>query len=78
MELGKLMQFAKQFLPWKNNNYYMFLCMCVRACIDAERVDVCMCMRACSLAYLAYNAHAPYCIVICGLSGSTAYFDIIS
>jgi len=32
----------------------------------------------CSLSYPACKAHAPYYIVICGLSGSTIFFDIIS
>ena len=31
-----------------------------------------------SLSYPAYNAHAPYYIVICGMSGSTIFFDIFS
>jgi hypothetical protein len=30
------------------------------------------------LSYPASNAHAPYYIVICGLSGITIYFHIIS
>jgi len=30
------------------------------------------------LNYPACNAHAPYSIVICGLSGCTAFFHIIS
>ena len=37
-----------------------------------------MCVRACSLAYLVCNSYAPYCEVICGLSVSTIFFDIIS
>ena len=32
----------------------------------------------CSRSYPACKAHAPYYIVICGLSGSTIFFDIIS
>jgi hypothetical protein len=38
------------------------------------RVGVCMCVCACSL-YQACKAHAPYYIAICGLSGSTKFFD---
>ena len=34
--------------------------------------------RACSLVYPACNAYAPYCVAICGLSGSTKFFGIIS
>jgi hypothetical protein len=41
-------------------------------------VGVCMVVRSCSLAYPACNAYAPYCDVICGFSGSTIFFDIIS
>jgi len=32
----------------------------------------------CSLSYLACKAHVPYYIVICGLSGPTIFFFIIS
>ena len=32
----------------------------------------------CSLNYPAYKVHAPCCIVICGLSGCTIFFHIIS
>ena len=35
-------------------------------------------VQACSLTYPACQAHAPHYIVICGLSGSTTLFDIIS
>jgi hypothetical protein len=31
-----------------------------------------------ALFYPARNAHAPYCIVICGLSGCTMFFHFIS
>jgi hypothetical protein len=31
----------------------------------------------CGLSYPAHNVHAQYYIVICGLSGSTVFFDII-
>jgi hypothetical protein len=42
-------------------------CVCLRACV-----------RACTLAYPACNSYAPYCDVICGPSGSTIFFDIVS
>jgi hypothetical protein len=32
----------------------------------------------CSCSYPAYYVHVPYCIVICGLSGCTTFFHIIS
>ena len=31
-------------------------------------------MCACNISYPACNAHAPYYVVICGLSGSTIFF----
>jgi hypothetical protein len=40
-------------------------------------VDVRMCMRACILAYPSCKVHAPYCIVISGLAGSTPPFNIL-
>jgi hypothetical protein len=43
--------------------------------MSITNVSVCACARACSLAYPACNAHTPY-IVICGLSGSTTFFDL--
>ena len=39
---------------------------------------VCACVRACNLANLACKENAPYYVVICGLSGSTKCFDIIT
>jgi hypothetical protein len=39
---------------------------------------VCVCLSVCSLSYPACKAHAPYYIVICGLSGCTIFFHIIS
>jgi hypothetical protein len=35
-------------------------------------------VQACSLTYPACQAHTSHYIVICGLSGSTTLFDIIS
>ena len=60
-------------LPWKTNNYYIFVCVCVcvRMCARTR-------MRARSLDYPACNSYSPYCDVICGTSGSTMFFDIIS
>ena len=36
-----------------------------------------VCLYSC-LSYLACKMHAPYYIVICGLSGSVVFFHIIS
>ena len=49
--------------------------VCVSGCPSAWECEY---SRACSLTYPASNAHAPYYIVICGLSGCTTFFDIIS
>jgi len=38
-------------------------------------LSVCVCVCVCVA--LACKVHAPYSIVICGLSGSTKYFHII-
>ena len=59
------------------------VCVCARACVWVcgevpGRVGVFMSMHACSVAYPTFKAHAPYCDVICGLSGTTTFFDIIS
>jgi hypothetical protein len=70
-----LRRVCESLLTWKNNKYYIFVCVCVPVWMP-WRVGVCM--RACSLAYPASNAYAPYCGVICGTSGSTIFFDIIS
>ena len=48
----------------ENNEYYIF-CVCVCVCV-------------CSLSYPSRKAHAPYYIAICGLSGCTVIFHIIS
>ena len=56
-----------------------YVCMCARACVWVPgRQGVCMRVRTRSPAYPACKAHAPYYIVIYGLSGSTIFFDIIS
>jgi hypothetical protein len=69
----------------EKESYCVFVIVCVlrtRApCVLAGgrvpgRLSVCMRVRACSLTYPACNAYAPYCDEICGLSGSTVFFDI--
>jgi hypothetical protein len=49
------------------------VCVCVCVC---ECVCVCVCVCVCSVNYAACKARAPY--VICGLSGSTIFFHILS
>jgi hypothetical protein len=53
---------------------------CYRGKAISIKYSVCVfvCVRVCSLTYPARNAHAPYYIVICGLSVSTIFFHIIS
>jgi hypothetical protein len=55
----------QSLLLWKSNKCY--ICVCAGARV-----------RACSLAYQACKSYAPHCDVICGPSGSTIFFDIIS
>jgi hypothetical protein len=61
----------KLLLPWKSNNYYIFVCVCV-----CMWVSVLACVHMC-VALLMYHAMHHH-IVICSLSGSTIFFDIIS
>ena len=72
-------------LPCKSNKYYIFVCVCVCVCARSPanvhvpgRMGVCMQVLACSLAYPARKSYIPYCDVICGPSGSTSFFDLIS
>ena len=56
----------------------MCVCVCVggRSCLCPGRLGVCM--RERSLVYPPCNSYARYSDVICGPSGSTSFFDIIS
>ena len=71
----------------------MYVCMYVRVClyvyyvtiwrfratiVAVEKQELYIVECVCSLRYSGCNAHAPYCIVICGLSGSTIVFHIVS
>jgi hypothetical protein len=59
----------------KNNRYYIFVCVCVgggRVGLWAGRV------LACAQVVLQVQHATRRIIVICGLSGSTAFFDIFS
>ena len=58
---------CESLLPWKSNKDDIFACVCSRG---SGRVCVC------SLAYPASNAHAPYCTIMCGFSGSTTFYII--
>jgi hypothetical protein len=44
--------------------------------VEKQRVLYILCV--CSLSYPARKAHAPCYILICGLSGPTSFFHIIS
>ena len=46
-------------------------------CCSSKTISIIQCECVCSLRYPAYNAHAPYCIVICGLPRSTILVHII-
>jgi hypothetical protein len=64
-------------LLWKSNKYYIFLCACIDGCAQVcGNEHVCVC--ACGFTHPACNAHASYYIIMCGLSGFTMFFDIIS
>jgi hypothetical protein len=65
----------------------LFVCLCVSSWASAwvrvcgcvhRRVDIFICVGACCLIYPTCKAHASYCIVTCGFSGSTTFFDIAS
>ena len=78
-----LRRVRESLFPWKSNMSitYRSVCACVRvrACMWVRgRVGVCMRINACCFANPACNAYAPYCGVICGPSGSTKFFDVIS
>ena len=45
----------------------------VTICCSGKVVCVTYCERVCSLSYPARKSHAPYYIVICGLSGCTFF-----
>jgi hypothetical protein len=65
----------ESLLQWKSKKNITYLCVFARA---RAYSSVCMHVRPCILAYRACNLYAPYCAVICGLSGSIIFFDIIS
>ena len=48
------------------------------ACQVPGHVGVRMRVRTCSTAYAVCKAYAAYCDIVCGVSGSTMSFDIIS
>jgi hypothetical protein len=65
----------KTLLPWKNNKYYILVCVCMGV---PGHVGMCMGIYACSLANPACNAYAPCCDIICGPLVATTFFNIIS
>jgi len=46
--------------------------------VAVEKKWVLQVLCVCSLRYRACNVHVPYCTVLCGLSGSTVFFNVIS
>ena len=81
---------AKPQLLWKSNKYYIFLCVCVRTHASAygyERASACMCFyvwvwvhgRVPLARGALLNRHATRVRhIVCGLSGSTLFVDIVS
>jgi hypothetical protein len=49
---------------------------CCRRKAISIRSTYCVCMCVCIFSYPASKAHAPYYIVICGLSASTIFFHV--
>ena len=47
-------------------------------CCSGKAINVTHSACVCSLSYPACKAHAPYNILICGLSGSTIFLRIFS
>ena len=77
---------SELLFTWKSSKYYIFLCVCVRACArdcvhagiwEPGSLGVSMSVSACSIAYPARNSYTPNCDAICGLSGSTRFFENI-
>jgi hypothetical protein len=58
--------FIKPLVPWKSNKYYIFPCLCARACVRScayvNPVRVCGCMGMCSLTYPVCHTHVPCCL----------------
>jgi cytochrome c oxidase assembly protein Cox11 len=50
---------------WRNN------------CCRGKAISMTYSECVCSLIYLAYKAHVPFYVAICGLSGSTIFLRII-
>jgi hypothetical protein len=46
--------------------------------VEKQQVLHILSVCVCSLSYPARKAHSPYCIVICGLPGSTIFFFTLS
>jgi hypothetical protein len=46
--------------------------------VTVQQLEVIYILCTCSLSYPAFKVHAPYYIVVYGLSGSTIFFHVIS
>ena len=68
--------FMKQFLQWKNNNYYTFLSTRVYVCVCGyvgARVRKCACARVALLIQ-----HAPRRHIVIAISLAPPYFSKLS
>jgi hypothetical protein len=69
----------RQVAMEKQYEYYLLVCVCMHVCMWVPgHMSVCMHVSAYSLANPAGNVYALYCDIICGLSVSTTFFNIIS
>jgi hypothetical protein len=82
----KLRRVSESLLLWEKQ-YYIFVC--VRACVQAWMYEcactcefpgtwACVCASARVALRIQHAARMRHTVVICGLSGSTKVFDIIS
>ena len=69
----------KPLLLWKSNKSCVFRCLCASALVRAGvGVDVRALACACACVALLIQQETLRHIAICGLSGSTIFFNVIS